>query len=145
MMGNKVLIGLNNGTIREQQIVGATGQNLIQSHNDGEVWGLSMIDEAGTYRYITSGDDDQLLLYDIQLKKVIGLGTVHSTQPIKAFKGGASSLSTLPANCQARAISYNHQLNHLAVGHNDGTVSIRLVEGLEAGQGHELIKLDNII
>jgi len=29
MMGNKLLIGLNNGTIREQQIVGAIGQNLI--------------------------------------------------------------------------------------------------------------------
>jgi len=38
-----------------------------------------MIDENDTYRYITAGDDDQLLLYDIQLRKVIGQGTVHTT------------------------------------------------------------------
>jgi WD40 repeat protein len=36
-------------------------------------------------------------------------------------------------------------LNHLAVGHNDGTVTIRAVEGLEANKGQELINLDNII
>lgn len=54
-------------------------------------------------------------------------------------------MSKVPVNGQSRALCYNHVLNHLAVGHNDGMVSIRAVEGLEAGQRDNLIKLDNVI
>lgn len=72
MIDNKILIGLNNGTIKEHTVTTNSGQDLIQSHHDGEVWGLSVVDKVDTYKYITAGDDDKLLLYDIQLRKVIG-------------------------------------------------------------------------
>ena len=47
---------------------------------------------------------------------------------------------------QARALCYNPQLNHLAVGHNDGCVSIRQVAGIEdaAAGGSHFVKLDEV-
>eukprot|EP00351_Strombidinopsis_sp_SopsisLIS2011_P004946 CAMPEP_0116872984 /NCGR_PEP_ID=MMETSP0463-20121206/3933_1 /TAXON_ID=181622 /ORGANISM="Strombidinopsis sp, Strain SopsisLIS2011" /LENGTH=52 /DNA_ID=CAMNT_0004514149 /DNA_START=1643 /DNA_END=1801 /DNA_ORIENTATION=- len=48
----------------------------MQSHDQGEVWGMCIIDEEDTNMFITSGDDNKLLLYDINEKKVIGKGTV---------------------------------------------------------------------
>lgn len=42
------------------------------SHDEGETWGLEVIKEEGTYRFITSGDDNKLLLHDAKLRKVIG-------------------------------------------------------------------------
>jgi len=100
MIDGRILIGLNNGTIREHLLTSNLGQDLIQSHHDGEVWGLSVVDEVETYKFITSGDDDKLLLYDIKLRKVIGQGKVSTNDPqTKKYQGGASSLSSLPAHC----------------------------------------------
>ena len=38
---------------------------LIEGHFDGEVWGCTMILDEGCEMYITSGDDNTLLLYDL--------------------------------------------------------------------------------
>lgn len=80
MIDGKILIGLNNGTIREHLLSSNLGQDLIQSHHDGEVCGLSVVDEEETYQFITSGEDDKLLLYDIKLRKVIGRGKVSTNE-----------------------------------------------------------------
>ena len=50
---------------------------LIKSHSDGETWGLTMIKEDDVYLYLTAGDDNKLLLHDINAKKVIGEGVVR--------------------------------------------------------------------
>lgn len=42
-----------------------------------------------------------------------------------APKGGASTLSELPASQCARAVAYNPSSHHVAIGHNDGSLSIR--------------------
>jgi hypothetical protein len=49
---------------------------LIEGHFDGEVWGCTMILDEGCEMYITSGDDNTLLLYDLKMRKVVGRGTV---------------------------------------------------------------------
>jgi hypothetical protein len=41
------------------------------------------------------------------------------------YKGGASSMSSQPPNCQSRCIAYSHELGHLAVSDNNGLVTIR--------------------
>ena len=36
-------------------------------------------------------------------------------------------------------------MKHLAVGHNDGCVSIRSVEGIDEADGSEMLRLDNVL
>jgi hypothetical protein len=118
--------------------------------------------------FITSGDDGMLLLYHIGEKMVIGMGkvSVEDVKPPAAVKGtksalakpapnaagaaktrgGASTQATTTPHEQSRALCYNHELNHLAVGHNDGTISIRQVDGIdEACADTEPVELDNVI
>ena len=85
--------------------------------------------------YFTSGDDNTILLYDAEHKMCIGEGRISTvadikTLPKKKKRGGASSMSNQPAHCQARGLAFESSLQHLAVGHNDGCVSIRQIEGL---------------
>ena len=46
---------------------------------------------------------------------------------------------------QARAVAFQETLKHLAVGHNDGTVSIRLVDNIDSADDTEMLDLNNII
>lgn len=103
---------------------------LIRSHYEGEAWGLAMVDIPDKVLYFTSGDDNLILLYDGGAKKCIGEGQVSTVQDIKTLprkkkRGGASSMSNQHPHLQARALAHLMLYNHLAVGHNDGTVSIR--------------------
>ena len=49
-----LMVGLRNGTICERPCDGGADNEIMHSHNEGEVWGLD------TYngQVITSGDDD---------------------------------------------------------------------------------------
>lgn len=109
-----------------------------------------MVKEYGTARYITSGDDNTLMLYDINERKVIGQGKVQPKTSFRRLtttrqKGGASSQSSAVSGQQSRALNYNHKYNHLAVARNDGKVSIRLIEGSENTDRDAMIDLDNEI
>ena len=76
---------------------------LIEGHFDGEVWGCTMILDEGCEMYITSGDDNTLLLYDLRKRQVVGRGTVDinakgGKSVVRKVRGGASSMSKKPAN-----------------------------------------------
>jgi len=152
---DQLLVGTSAGTIVEFRGITSNPsapEEVVQmrSHAEGETWGLTMIREDKIYMYLTSGDDNKLLLHDINLKKVVGDGVIQTVTDIKALPkkkkvGGASTQSNLHPHQQSRALAYNYHLNHLAVGHNDGDVSIRQVEGIEeAANGEASVKLDNI-
>ena len=152
---DQLLVGTSTGTILELKGVVSNPtapEEVVQirSHGDGETWGLTMIREDGIWMYLTSGDDNKLLLHDIKLRKVVGDGVIQTVADIKSLPkkkkiGGASSQSSMQPHQQSRALAYNFHLNHLAVGHNDGAVSIRQVEGIEeAASGDANVKLDNI-
>ena len=122
----------------------------IRSHYDGEAWGLAMVDHPDRCLYFTSGDDNTILLYDAAAKRHIGEGRISTVDdisklPKKKKRGGASSMSNQPAHCQARGLAFEGSLQHLAVGHNDGCVSIRQVEGLNEHDGSTMIDLNNIV
>jgi hypothetical protein len=55
-MDSKLVVGLRTGSIVESDIESGEQTTYMQSHNDGEVWGLSMDD---THVY-TTGDDNQV-------------------------------------------------------------------------------------
>ena len=107
---------------------------VMTSHCDGEVWGLDVVSlGGGEYRMLTSADDNRVLAYNIKTKQVLAEGIVNqpSTKKTKdkgGFKGGASSMSSQPANCQSRCVAYNDTLKHLAVADNKGHVTIRTID-----------------
>lgn len=147
-MQGTILAGLSDGSIQEVEVKDGSASKLIESHFDGETWGLAMVKEKGTHRFITSGDDNILYLYDMKLRKVIGRGYVDvkdkSMRRVTRARGGASSQSKFHEAQQSRALAYNHVLNHLAVAKNDGHISIRAVES-EQKDANAVISLDNEI
>jgi hypothetical protein len=47
------------------ELAGGKMEYEIESHYDGEAWGIAMIEDGQSIMYITSGDDNTLLLHDI--------------------------------------------------------------------------------
>ena len=104
----------------------------MESHHEGEVWGLNTPDEN---HVITCCDDNKIKTWNIAERKCVNTGKI-SSESRKAPKGGASTLSRLPASQCARAVGCNKNGNgHIAIGHNDGTLTIR--------ESH--LKLDSIV
>lgn len=111
---------------------------IMYSHCDGEVWGLEVCElEDGSTRIITSADDNRILAFNPATKQVLCQGTVKFEKPGKekkkkkekgGFKGGASSMSSQPADCQSRCVAYCPQKGHLAVADNKGKVTIREID-----------------
>jgi len=65
-----LLIGLRNGSIMEFKNIleaGAenNGKTLMQSHFDGEVWGLTLV---GDKHVLTCGDDNRIMLFNLETK-----------------------------------------------------------------------------
>lgn len=94
---------------------------VMESHSDGEVWGLSVVDQNTV---VTSGDDNKIKAWNVQQNKCMATGTICNEER-KVKRGGASTLSSKADSQCARALAYNPSNGHIAVGHNDGTVTIR--------------------
>lgn len=129
-------MGLKNGSIVEMPYTadGKGKPNIVMtSHCDGEVWGLDVvdIDGKGDLRIITSADDNRILAYKPKEYKALAEGKVAEPPKKKAkagYKGGASSMSSQPSECQSRCVAFNMTLKHLAVAGNTGIVTIREVD-----------------
>jgi WD40 repeat protein len=92
----------------------------MESHSDGETWGLAVSGDS----IVTSGDDNKIKVWNASTRRCEFTGTI-SNESRKAPKGGASSLTTLPDSQCARGVAYNPVNGQVAVGHNDGTLTIR--------------------
>lgn len=121
VMGSKSLVGLRDGTIYEVELGNGNKKVIMESHSDGEVWGLA---PAGDSHVLTSGDDNKIKAWNVNSRKCEATGKI-SSDTRKAPRGGASSLTELPDSQCARAVAHNAQNGHVAVGHNDGTLTIR--------------------
>jgi WD40 repeat protein len=125
------MVGLRSGTIYKTSISTGAKQAIMMSHSDGEVWGMSV---PNNDTILTCADDNQILAWSTSQRRLAGRGTVSSTA--RALKRrGASSLTQFPDSQCARAVTYNPTNGHVAVGHNDGTLTVRA--GID--------QLDNII
>ena len=127
---DNLLVGLRNGSILEFKDVmnqdNPVEECLIQSHFEGEVWGLEVV--AGQNKVLTSGDDNKVMMYDYETHTFERKGTVSdhkSASQAKIKAATASSMSIYPPNQQARAICYSPKHNHLVICSNMGKVSIR--------------------
>jgi len=99
-------------------------KSIMDSHNDGEVWGLANKDDNCI---ITSGDDNQVLIWDHEARKCVKKFGV-SSRSAKAKKGGASSITTKPASQCARAVAVGPN-GETIVAANDGVVHVHMTDG----------------
>jgi len=74
-----LLIGQRNGNILEYDITRNIKEVIMQSHHDGELWALALIEEQGVF--ITAADDNKLLMYQMETKKCIQKGWID--EPIE--------------------------------------------------------------
>jgi len=121
MFNGSIVAGLRDGTILEISGSDATTE-VMKSHSTGETWGLAIADDS---HFVTSGDDNKVLSWDMGDRKCCAEAEVCDEES-HPKAGGASTLSDLaPSQC-ARAVAINAGGNgHVAVGHNDGRVTIR--------------------
>ena len=123
VMGDTALVGCRNGCIYKVNISTSERATIMESHSDGEVWGLSVVNQDTV---LTSGDDNQLKGWSVSQRKCVSRGVI-SGEARKVKRGGASSLTTFADSQCSRAIAYNPNSGHVAIGHNDGALSIRQI------------------
>jgi len=120
---NRLIVGTRDGTIHSVCCDTDEREEIMHSHNEGEVWGLDHIPETAV---ITSGDDNQVIFWDFNNRRKFKSYEV-SQRSVKAKRGGASTLSNYPDSKCSRAVACN--ADWLAVAGNDGAVCIRSVGG----------------
>jgi WD40 repeat protein len=134
MKGEMVLCGLRDGTIYEIDSAG-NKRILMESHCDGEVWGLAM-SPAEENIFLTVGDDNHVKVWDMVHRKCLNSKVLETVPgPQRRAGQGASTMATNSPNQQARAICIDKESQNMAIGHNDGHVSI-----LDNPRGLNLIK-----
>lgn len=114
-----IAVGTRNGNIWKCQEESEEKVCVMQSHCDGEVWGLGI---AGNI-VVTTADDNQIKAWDITHRVCVGTGKI--SDQVRRVKCGASSLSRQPASKCARGCDIAHGSGHVAVGCNDGTLTVR--------------------
>ena len=93
----------------------------MNSHSDGELWGL----DVSTFPHIvTSADDNQIITWDASTRKMVKSTPLTTTRQVAAKKGGASTLSSLPASQCSRAVVV--QNGSIVAAGNDGAVTFNL-------------------
>jgi WD40 repeat protein len=93
-MNNKALVGCRDGNIFEVDIASGNKKLIMESHSEGEVWGLAPADDN---HVVSSGDDNKIKTWSFTQRKCVATGKISDTDR-KAPKGGASTLSELPAS-----------------------------------------------
>jgi WD40 repeat protein len=89
VLGSNAIVGCRNGNIYQVDLNSQSKQVIMESHSDGEVWGLAVVDQDTV---VTSGDDNQLKTWSVSKRQCIARGIVSETQR-KVKRGGASSLT----------------------------------------------------
>jgi WD40 repeat protein len=105
----------------------------VQSHFEGEAWGLEVLDDG---QVVTCGDDNRVMLFDSNKRQFVRGGKISDKKmkdPTK--KSMASTVSQMPPNKQARTVAVSKTHSHLVVCNNLGKVSIRSFEDFDKKVG----------
>jgi WD40 repeat protein len=113
--GAEMVVGLRNGTIFRCASDGSNQRKVMESHCDGEIWGLGVVGD----KVVTTADDNQLKIYDTSKRCCVSSGKVSDEN--RTVKCGASSLSKMPSSKCSRAAAISPSSGHVALGCNDGT------------------------
>ena len=92
----------------------------MESHSDGEVWGLEVGTRAGHTYLVTSGDDNKLKVWDPTSRKCMQTAILEPTPGPKRKPGeGAATMANNSPNQQARAVAIGPD-GEVAVAFNNG-------------------------
>jgi len=97
----------------------------MESHCDGEVWGLD-INFSNPNLITSAGDDNKVRTWDITQRKCVGSATLDANKgPERKAGYGASTLASTSPNQQARCVAVHDATGKVALGYNEGSFEIR--------------------
>jgi WD40 repeat protein len=112
--------------LREGKIVSLEGQaetTLVDCHWDGELWSLD-VDTKNPDQFTTAGEDNTIFTWNKSTHKVVRRGEFSTARGIRRRRTRASTTSAHGVNHCARSITYSPDSSHLALGTNDGKITI---------------------
>lgn len=68
-----MLVGLRDGTIYDVDIASQSKNIIMESHSDGEVWGLAVVNNDVV---VTSGDDNKIKTWSTSARQCIARGQI---------------------------------------------------------------------
>jgi WD40 repeat protein len=98
-------------------------QVLVESHFDGELWALD-VDPNDDTKFATAGEDNLLIIWDMKSHRLVTKQKFSSDDGRSRRRARASTLSSHPPGKCARSIAYSPDSTTLAVGRNDGKLSL---------------------
>jgi len=101
----------------------------IRGHCEGEVWGLAVHPDAK--HYVTCGEDNRVFKWQLDTNRCVGSTIVADRRGAMPKTLRASTMSTLPPNQCARAVSISPSSRDFAIGTNDGLVHVYDFASLE--------------
>ena len=118
-----LVLGLKNGNIKIKKLKDSTKTETIflKSHSMGSIGGLDFIPEC---RAITTGEDNKILLWNLRSKKCEAVGKINPLTINQAAQDDNERLILTDAN-KSSVVSYNNTKEHIDIGINNDTVSIR--------------------
>jgi len=119
MTSEAVIVGLRDGSIKYFALDDVEGSmdTLMESHADGEVWGLDVFEDG---KIMTSGDDNAHMIIDPEERALIDEALI--SEDMFSIMNGPTTLSPWPSSQQSRAIAVNGEDGMMAIGTNGGRV-----------------------
>ena len=119
-----ILMGLKNGQIIIKRMKDQIKREelFIESHSESQIGGLVFVPEN---RVLTSGLDNKILLYNLRSKKCESTGQINPFNPYLNNNNSTSTKIKFEKKHKSLAIAYEENRGHVAVGINNGCVSIR--------------------
>ena len=139
-----ILMGLKNGQIIIKHMNDQLKKEelFIESHSEGQIGGLVFVPEN---RVLTSGLDNKILLYNLRSKKCESTGIINPLNPNANNNNNSTSTKVkFTERNKSLAIAYEENRGHVAVGINNGCISIRrgikdlnirVVQDIKIGKG----------
>ncbi len=118
-----IVMGLKNGdiVIKHYKDKNKIEEIFLKTHSIGEVGGMVFVPDS---RAVSSGGDNQILVWNLRSKKCENYSLINEVRPI--YENYTQQKFTFPPSNRSSCISYNKSKGHIAIGIDDGSVSIRV-------------------
>ena len=119
----QMILGLKNGDIILKHWEDKTEYEevYLKSHSKGSVGGLAFVPE---YKIVTSGEDNKILLWNLRSKKCESSGKINPLVK-NTTNINIDDYYIIGERNKSQCLAYHSSYEHVAVGINDGTITIR--------------------
>ena len=119
----QMILGLKNGDIILKHWEDKTEYEevYLKSHSEGSIGGLAFVPE---YKIVTSGEDNKILLWNLRSKKCESSGKINPLVK-NTTNINIDDYYIIGERNKSQCLAYHSSYEHVAVGINDGTITIR--------------------